>query len=105
MGWKEGTISEDLAPNFFDEYNGDIKKIDHHLFKQHREAITNQITKRLNNYYHKNRHGIDIDVRNINRRYAINLYDWYWERAQLFMGKQEFNATVMGSTLYIKIRR
>lgn len=51
------------------------------------EFIINQrvdyILSKLDTHVHENIHGEKIDVRAIDKRYANNLINWYWERFEV----------------------
>ena len=43
----------------------------------------NYILNKLDTHMHENIHGEKIDVRTIDKRYANNLINWYWERFEV----------------------
>lgn len=90
MSWTEYFYAE-----FANSHNGEITKYEN--------INETQLNKQLKGVIHTNRNGEEVDVRKINRRYATNLYYWYWKQAKDYMEEKEFNATFMGNILYRKM--
>lgn len=78
------------------------------------ESIINErvgfILNKLDTHIHENIHGEKIDVRTIDKRYANNLINWYWERFEvlyrpLYTLDDEERREIFEDTVMIKALR
>lgn len=62
------------------------------------ERFKHEYKNRLDGVIHKNAEGTEVDVSNIDKRYAVNLYNWYQKNINL-VGREYFENSVMIQTL------
>lgn len=99
------TISADEVLDYYDmTYSGNNRggfeqRIDNRLRRKIKdERFVHEYKSRLDGVIHVNVEGKEVDVRTIDKRYALNLYNWY-QRSVDLVGREYFENSVMIQTL------